>query len=152
MKLSFWIVLVSGLFIIVSCRDDICPESGMKELEETIADFYRFIENQDTDSRLNLMAGDVILLPDNYAEIRGREKLRKGLKGSENYIFRIRNREIIDMAVRGNTAYTVNKYEYTYHHKDDTADWKPTKNVHLWIIENGKWKLKLDIWNNNPEQ
>ena len=72
------------------------------------------------------------------------------LRSGQAYIFKIRDREMIDFESSGKLAYTVNSYYYTWHAKKDTAQWHNTKNVHLWKLDHDdNWKLHLDIWNSN---
>jgi len=65
-------------------------------------------------------------------------------------VFRLKDVEHVKIEISGNIAYTVNTYFYTWHAKGQEADWKKTKNVHIWKLdENNEWKLHVDIWNSS---
>jgi ketosteroid isomerase-like protein len=90
------------------------------------------------------------MMPNHWTIYRGQKDIGEMMRAGKDYIFKIRDREVLDFGVSGSLAYTVNSYYYTWHAKDDTAQWHHTKNVHLWKLDDkNNWRLYLDIWNSN---
>ena len=80
----------------------------------------------------------------------GKEAIAEMMRAGEGYVFRLRDREIVDIDVSGDLAYTVNSYYYTWHAEGAEPQWHKTKNVHIWRKgEDGQWKLHVDIWNSD---
>lgn len=147
-----FIRLIIGLlivFILAGCSSK-TEEKNKEELFVCLDNFYKFIEEGKTDQRLQLYADSAIIMP-NYGElIYFDETARLRWKGyDEEYIFRIKDLERIKLEILGSTAYVINKYYYTFHAKTDTANWKKTKNIHIWKRLNNKWLLYADIWNSS---
>ena len=119
-------------------------------LKQTIDIFYKSIENDDIETRISLFSENAIMMPNHWTITKGKDDIGTMLRSGQAYIFKIRDREMIDFESSGKLAYTVNSYYYTWHAKKDTAQWHNTKNVHLWKLNHdGNWKLHLDIWNSN---
>lgn len=129
------------------------PDSRMPpELARTIDAFYRAIEIDDHEARIELFDEHAMLLPNHGTPIEGREAIARVIRGGEGWVFRIRDREILDVDVDGRIAYTVNAYAYTYHPRGEEPQWHPTKNVHIWRRgDDGAWRLRVDIWNADQE-
>jgi ketosteroid isomerase-like protein len=65
-------------------------------------------------------------------------------------VFRLKDRQVIDIDAHGDIAYTVNSYSYTWHPVGTEPQWHKTKNVHIWKKDpEGRWKLHVDIWNSD---
>jgi ketosteroid isomerase-like protein len=119
-------------------------------LTDTISKFYESIEAGDPEIRIPLLAEDVILMPNHWTIMSGKETVAESFRRSAEAVFRIRDREVIQMQVGKDLAYTVNSYYYTYHLKGDQEQWHRTKNVHIWRRDpSGAWKLAVDIWNSD---
>jgi len=119
-------------------------------LMETITRFYASIEAGDPEPRIRLLAEDVILMPNHWTVLRGKEAVSRSFRGSGSAVFRLKEREMVRLEVSGDLAYTVNSYFYTYHQEGDPPQWHKTKNVHIWRRQpSGEWKLAVDIWNSN---
>jgi ketosteroid isomerase-like protein len=91
-----------------------------------------------------------IMMPNHWTIYNGKETIAAVIKSGEGSVFKIRDREIVDMDVSGSLAYTVNSYYYTYHAEGADPQWHKTKNVHIWKRDaGGQWKLHVDIWNSD---
>jgi ketosteroid isomerase-like protein len=119
-------------------------------LLETIDRFYATVEAGDHETRIDLFSPNAILMPNHWTMTQGKEAIAEIFRSGEGYIFKIKDREIVDMNASQNLAYTVNSYCYTYHAKGDDPKWHKTKNVHIWKKDDkGNWKLHVDIWNSD---
>ncbi|UCH09313.1 MAG: DUF4440 domain-containing protein [Fidelibacterota bacterium] len=146
-SLAFAVVLLGS----PACQNFEPDAASRAKLDETITDFYAAINSGETASRARFFTEEALLLPNGGSPIQGREAIRDMLTASQDAIFRIRNREILDMAVWNDVAYTVNAYEYAYHMPDDDSVWYPTKNIHIWRRQpDGAWQLHADLWNSSP--
>lgn len=124
------------------------PKGAM--LKEAIESFYETIEAGDVEARIALLADDVILMPNHWTTMHGKEAVSDSFRRSAGAVFKLRDREVVQMEISGNLAYTVNSYHYTYHSKDEPEQWHKTKNVHVWRRDpSGDWKLAVDIWNSD---
>jgi len=122
----------------------------LADLTDTISRFYESIEAGDPEARIQLLADDVVLLPNHWTIMSGKEDVSESFRRSADAIFRIKDREIVQMEISEDLAYTVNSYYYTYHLKDHPEQWHKTKNVHIWRSDSsGTWKLAVDIWNSD---
>lgn len=144
--LAFLLLGFAGL-----AQGDAGDEGGLPaKLEETIAQFYATIEAGDAETRLELFSDDAILMPNHWTMIRGKQAIAEVLRSAPDRVFRLRDREVVDLGVDGGVAYTVNSYFYTSHRKGEDPQWHKTKNVHIWKrLADGSWKLHVDIWNSD---
>ena len=123
---------------------------GRENLQDTITAFYTSIAEADVEARIKLLADDVILMPNHWTIMEGKETVAVSYRNSSNAIFEIKEREILRLEISGNMAYTVNSYYYTYHAPGELEQWHKTKNVHIWHRDSsGQWKLAVDIWNSD---
>ena len=145
-------IVVSALVLLVAGLQLTCAQDSKEtaDVTDTISKFYESIEAGDPAVRIPLLADDVILLPNHWTIMEGKEVVSESFRRSAEAIFRIRDREVVQMEIRGDIAYTVNSYYYTYHLKDHPEQWHKTKNVHIWRRDSsGAWKLAVDIWNSD---
>lgn len=120
------------------------------DLEAAMSAFYTAIEAGDGEARIALFTEDAIMMPNHWTMYRGREEIADVIRSGEGSVFRLRDREVVDIDVRGALAYTVNSYYYTYHPEGGEPRWHRTKNVHIWKRDaGGEWKLHVDIWNSD---
>ena len=120
------------------------------ELQAAVDAYYASIEKGDAKARIKLLDSGMIMMPNHWTMIRGKDKVSEGIRHATEWTFRIRNRKVVDAAASGDVAYTVNAYEYTYRPKDDPPQWHATKNVHIWRRTEGDgWKMRADIWNSD---
>lgn len=142
--------LLAGIVMVVACLPVDEKDTGLAELERSIADFYEAVESGDNDRRAEMFTDGAMMLPNNGAIIRGKERIGEVVRGGEGWVFRIRNLERVELNLSGDLAYSVNEYEYTWHHEGDAPVWHPTKNIHIWRRQpDGSWKLHADIWNSS---
>jgi ketosteroid isomerase-like protein len=107
---------------------------------KAIEAFYASIERGDAEARIALLAEDVILMPNHWTALRGKEEVAASFRRAAEAVFQLRDRKMERLEVSGDLAYTVNAYDYTYH----------AKGVHIWRRGNdGQWRLALDIWNSD---
>ncbi len=141
-----WLIV---MLVAVGCSAD--RESPVPaDLNLVIDAFYASVEQADVESRIALFTDDALMLPNHWSPTRGIGALAEILRTGEGWVFRIRNREVLDIGVSGDLAYTVNAYEYTYHPEGEEPQWHRTKNVHIWRKDGeGRWKLHVDIWNSD---
>ncbi|MGA9115558.1 MAG: DUF4440 domain-containing protein [Bacteroidota bacterium] len=124
-----------------------------RQLDETIASFYSSIERGDAQARVALLDPEVILMPNGSTMIRGKEKVAEVFQsGATAFVFRLKDRKMIECVLSDSLAYTVNSYYYTWHKRGDQPAWRKTKNVHIWRkTPGGTWKLRVDIWNSDSK-
>lgn len=126
-------------------------EANRQQLDESITAFYSAIARGDALSRVALLDRDVILMPNGSTMIRGKEKVTRVFTAdTATTVFQLKDRTLIDFLWNDSLAYTVNSYYYTWHKKGDQPLWRKTKNLHIWRRDaDGRWKLRLDIWNSD---
>jgi ketosteroid isomerase-like protein len=124
--------------------------TGNTDLTQTIAAFYAAIEGGDVEARIGLLADDVILMPNHWSMLQGKEAVSASFRSDPDAVFKLKDRRIVQMDVGDGLAYTANSYYYAYHGKDEPEQWHKTKNVHVWRRDAaGAWKLAVDIWNSD---
>lgn len=117
---------------------------------KSITAFYASIELGDTEARIDLLAEDVILMPNHWTILRGKDEVSESFRKASNAVFKLKDRKMLKFEVSGDVAYTVNSYYYTWHEKGGEAQWHLTKNVHIWRRnKQGEWQLAVDIWNSD---
>jgi ketosteroid isomerase-like protein len=128
-----------------------CEDEGIPpELQNAIGAFYASIDAGDVETRIGLFTQHAVMMPNHWTRIEGKEAIAETFRSGEGWEFRLRDREVVDMDVSGNLAYTVNAYLYTYHRKHEEPQWHRTKNVHIWKkMQDGSWKLHVDVWNSD---
>jgi len=120
------------------------------DLIATIATFYAAIEAGDAETRIGLLADDVILMPNHWTIMRGKNAVAESFRRGASAVFKLKDRQVVQMEVSGDLGYTVNSYFYTYHAPEASEQWHKTKNVHIWRRDgSGQWKLAVDIWNSD---
>ena len=120
------------------------------ELLTAIDAFYEADEAGDAEARIAMFSDDAIMMPNHWTMWEGKEAVAAAIRAGSGWVFRLRDREIIDIDASGDLAYTVNSYYYTYHPSDGEPQWHKTKNVHIWKRDTeGHWKLHVDIWNSD---
>jgi ketosteroid isomerase-like protein len=142
----------SMFVLLVGCAFTLRAQSrsAPDELLESITSFYAAIETADAEVRINLLADDVILMPNHWTMLRGKDTVSEVFRSASGRVFKLRDREVLSMEVSGDIAYTVNSYYYTYNEKNEEEQWHKTKNVHIWRRgSSGQWKLVVDIWNSD---
>jgi ketosteroid isomerase-like protein len=121
-----------------------------KDLKGAIAAFYAAIEAGDAEARIDLLAGDVILMPNHWTIMQGKDVVAESFRRGAAAVFKLKDRQLVHVEVSGDLAYTVNSYHYTYHGRGEPEQWHKTKNVHVWRRDgSGTWKLTVDIWNSD---
>lgn len=146
------ITVFSMFVLLVGCAFTLRAQSpsAPEELLESVTSFYTSIETADAEVRINLLADDVILMPNHWTMIRGKDAVSEVLRIGSGKVFKLKDREVVSMEVGGDIAYTVNSYYYTYNEKNEEEQWHKTKNVHIWRRDSsGQWKLVVDIWNSD---
>jgi len=143
------LILMLVLAICLGCEKH--QEEGIPaDLQATIDAFYAAIETGDAEARILMFTEKAIIMPNHWNMSKGNDAIANMLQASEGSVFRLRDREIVDMDVSGDLAYTVNSYYYTYHAEGEESQWHKTKNVHIWKRDaEGYWKLHVDIWNSD---
>jgi len=142
--LCFTAVMAAG------CSTTDQDDSRLSELESAIQAFYAAVEVGDKAAHAAMFTDSAIMMPNNGSLIRGKEDIGEAVMSGEDWVFRIRNLRHVEIELSGDMAYTVNEYEYTWHHQDAEPVWHPTKNIHIWRYQTpGGWKLHLDIWNSS---
>ena len=156
-KITIWLttMVLSGV-LMLGCaqRQQQQDKSIPPDLLATIDAFYAAIENADTETRIALFAEDAIMMPNHWTMSRGKDKIAEMMRSSAEWVFKLRDRKVVDIDVSGDIAYTVNSYYYTWHAEGAEPQWHKTKNVHIWkyVTEKdieGSWKLHVDIWNSD---
>ena len=133
------------------CRNTTPDAHSRAELEQTIIAFYAAINAGETTTRARFFSDDALILPNGGHPVQGLEAIRNMFTAGQAAIFRIRDRQILDMDISNDIAYTVNSYVYTWHAPADDPVWHPTKNIHIWKRQaDGSWKLHADLWNGSP--
>ena len=136
--------------LIPGCCKQQQEEGVPDELHAAINAFYAAVEAGDTEAHIAMFTENAIMMPNHWTRYDGKEAIAEMMRSGEGYVFRLRDREIVDIDVSGGLAYTVNSYYYTWHAEGDEPQWHKTKNVHIWRKgEDGQWKLHVDIWNSD---
>ena len=137
--------VIKGGVMAASANEEIPPD-----FLAAVDAFYEAIETDDHEARIEMFTEEAIMMPDHGLRLEGKTAIAEVIRAGSGSVFKIRDREIIDMDVVGELAYTVNSYFYTYHSVGAEARWQKTKNVHIWKRDDeGKWKLQVDIWNSD---
>jgi ketosteroid isomerase-like protein len=144
-------VVVLACTLAACLRCEIQRAQGLPpDLEAAIAAFYAAVEAGDGEARIALFSDDAMMMPNNWTRYEGKQAIAEVVRSGEGWVFRLRDREMIDSGASGDLAYTVNSYYYTYHAEGAEPQWHKTKNVHIWKRDrDGRWKLHLDIWNSD---
>lgn len=120
------------------------------DLRAAIDAFYAAVAAGDAEARIAMFSDDAIMMPNHWTRWEGKEAIAEVIRAGAGSVFRLRDREIVDMDASGDLAYTVNSYYYTYHPEGSEPQWHKTKNVHIWKRDAaGHWKLHVDIWNSD---
>ena len=120
------------------------------DLRPAIDAFYAAVEAGDAEARIACFSDSAIMMPNHWTRYEGKEAIAEVVRAGAGAVFRLRDREIIDMGASEDLAYTVNSYSYTYHREGGEPRWHKTKNVHIWKRDaRGRWKLHVDIWNSD---
>jgi uncharacterized protein (TIGR02246 family) len=146
---SVELVLTAFLLACVGCepRQD---EGVPPELRAAIDAFYAAVEAGDGEARIGIFSDDAIMMPNHWTLWEGKDAIAEVIRAGEGSVFRLRDRELVDIDASGNLAYTVNSYYYTYHPEGGEPQWHKTKNVHIWKRDAaGNWQLHVDIWNSD---
>jgi ketosteroid isomerase-like protein len=138
--------LVSVLCALCMGCENRCDSSA--DLKSAIDAFYTAIENDDS-TRGEMFSDSALMLPNHWKMSKG-DAVRRSARGSKEWVFKLKDRVIVDMDVSSDIAYTVNSYYYTWHRAGGEPRWHKTKNVHIWKRNaEGVWKLHVDIWNSD---
>lgn len=150
-KLTIIIFFMFCSFYLISCNSDMQDNADYERLKATIDEFYSALNSGDTDGRLALFENGAIIMPNNGRLTRMTDSVKAVWKSwDENWVFRIKDLEHVEISGSGDIGYTVNEYYYTWHPKDGEAEWHKTKNIHIWRKQpDGSWKLHADIWNSS---
>ena len=141
------LVLSSALMAVDGAGESDALPAGLRE---AIDAFYTAIDSDDVETRIGLLADNVVMMPNHWTMVRGKDAVAAGFRESAGSVFKLRDRVMVYAAVSGDMAYTVNSYDYTYHSKDSSPQWHKTKNVHVWRrTQAGDWRLEIDIWNSD---
>jgi ketosteroid isomerase-like protein len=149
MTLRIGALLIAAVAGFLSMSTDL-EATAPEDLERAIASFYAAIEAGDAETRIDLLADDVILMPNHWTIMEGKDVVAESFRRGAAAVFKLKDRSVVRMEVSGDLAYTVNSYYYTYHGRGEPEQWHKTKNVHIWRRNaSGDWKLAVDIWNSD---
>lgn len=150
-RLERFVGLVIGVGLVLGSGCGTRQDEGIPaELRAAIDAFYAAVEAGDGEARIAMFSDDAIMMPNHWNMWEGKEAIAEVIRAGEGSVFRLRDREIVDMDASGSLAYTVNSYFYTYHPVGGEPQWHKTKNVHIWKRDAaGDWKLYVDIWNSD---
>jgi ketosteroid isomerase-like protein len=123
------LLIISAVIAIFSgCGQN--QEKGIPaDLEAAIDAFYAAVEAGDAEPRIAMFTEEAIMMPNHWTIYNGKETIAAVIKSGEGSVFKIRDREIVDMDASSSLAYTVNSYYYTYHAEGEDPQWHKTKNV-----------------------
>ncbi len=148
----FIIVLLCAAVLFAACNQPCDQTADRERLDEAINAFYDNIERGDKEAHAAVFTDEAIMMPDGYDYVQGKEAVTAMVTGGEGWVFRIRDRKVVDTRLSGDIAYTVNDYYYTWHAEGSEPEWHATKNVHIWHRQpDGSWKLHIDIWNSSGD-
>ena len=150
MKKPVAIVLVLILTSVFGCEQVQQEEGIPTSLTSAIDAFYAAVEAGDVEARIGMFTDSAVMMPNHWTRYEGKEAIAAMMRAGEGYVFKIRDREVVDIDVSGDLAYTLNSYYYTWHSEEAEPQWHKTKNVHIWKRNTeGQWKLHVDIWNSD---
>ena len=143
------LLMMMSVVVTVGCDDTPDPALERERLVAAIDDFYQAIDNNDKEARAAMFTQDAMMLPNGWEMTRGADRIRQMVMGGgDTMVFAITDREQVEMDFSGDIGYTINRYSWSWHHRDSTPVWHPTKNIHIWRRQSdGTWKLHADIWN-----
>ena len=142
-----FLILLPLIILTTHCTAE---RDNSDEVMKSINAFYKAIEAGDTEARIDLLAEDVIHMPNHWTILRGRDKVSDSFRKASNAVFKLKDRKMLKIEVSGDVAYTVNSYYYTWHEKGGEPQWHLTKNIHIWRRNTqGAWQLAVDIWNSD---
>ena len=125
--------------------------SDQEAFRGAVAEFYRGVETGNAEQIIRLFAEDAIVMPDGYAPIRGKEEIAATWRRETAGGFRIRDLVVLEESIDESVAYRLNSYAWTMLSEGPEAEWRQTKNVHVWRKQrDGSWKLQVDLWNESP--
>lgn len=140
----------AGLILVLATAAAAGTAEAPRDLLDAIDAFYASVEEADVEARIALFAEDVVMMPNHWTMVRGKEDVAEMFRRSAGAVFKLKEREVVRLEASGDLAYTVNSYFYTYHAPGDPEQWHRTKNVHVWRRDAaGTWKLTVDIWNSD---
>ena len=149
MTLRIGALLIAAVAGFLSMSTDL-EATAADDLREVIESFYAAIETNDAEARINLLADDVLLMPNHWTIMQGKDVVAESFRRGAAAVFKLKDRSVVRMEVSGDLAYTVNSYYYTYHGRGEPEQWHKTKNVHIWRRNaSGDWELAVDIWNSD---
>jgi ketosteroid isomerase-like protein len=120
------------------------------DLRVAVDAFYAAVEAGDGEARIAMFTDDALMMPNHWTAWQGCDAIAEVIRGGGDSVFRIRGRQLLDVSVSGDLAYTVNSYYYSFHAVGAPPQWHKTKNVHIWKRDKaGRWKLHVDIWNSD---
>ena len=85
------------------------------ELLTAIDSFYASVESGNGEARIALFSDSAIMMPNHWTLTRGKDGIARIIRSSEGSVFRLKDREVVDMDVDGSIAYVTNSYFYTWH-------------------------------------
>lgn len=143
------IIILTGMLLLLGCTD-----KQLKKEQDFLAavdSFYAAVNSGNQQAHADLFTENAFMLSDDWTISRGAE-LKKSIAERRGWVFRLKDLQRLEHHVSGDVGYTINEYYYTWHREGQEADWKKTKNVHIWRLQtDGYWKLHMDIWNHSPE-
>lgn len=143
------LTLIAAIAVCSGCGQQ-REESVPADLLAAIDAFYAAIEAGDDEARIAMFSEEAIMMPNHWTMSEGKEAIAGVIRAGKGWVFRLRDRVIVDVDVSESIAYTVNSYYYTYHTEGSEPQWHKTKNVHIWKKDTeGHWKLHVDIWNSD---
>ena len=103
------LLLAVGWLGIRGCNNNTATDDS-QSLQEAIDAFYAAIEYNDIDARISLFADDAIIMPNHWTATRGKSNIEPMLRASGDAVFKIKDREVLDIDFDGSLAYTINSY------------------------------------------
>jgi uncharacterized protein (TIGR02246 family) len=143
-------LVLAASFLAIPCCTTQQEEGVPPELNAAIDAFYAAVEAGDAEAHIAMFTDDAIMMPNHWTMVEGKPAIAEVIREGAGWVFRLRDRQIVDIDVSRDLAYAVNSYFYTYHPAEGEPQWHKTKNVHIWKRDDeGRWKLHVDIWNSD---
>ena len=118
-------------------------------VKAAIQTFEGAIKDGDDAAIAALYSKDAILLPPDNPMMRGADAIEAFWQGVMNMGVRGGKLETLEVEARDDLAYEMGRFELTMQPEGSESTALTGKYVVVWKVEEGNWRMHVDIWNTN---